>query len=1098
MSAGRRVEILLHPDPLRLETELAERVRDAKARSAPWARVLVLAPTRRLVARLRASLAESAGALVGVDVLHYQALARDLASREGAFRLASRRLAEALVERALAAHPKLPLAAHASGRPAAVAELGERFTELREAGIEPAGLGASAEVSTAARDLSLLYREYVSLLAALEREPAWTDRAGLTRRAAIAAAALPPYQGIIAYGAYEIVGMNLALLRSLPSRAPPVLLVPADPERPAYRHARRSIARLFSTEPRGLDDTAAVRPFVAAARSLWDREHPPAPLPRSRVRLVHAQGPEAELNHAARRALRLVSRGIPPESIAVVARSLEPYAGVAESVFARHGLPVDTSLRYPLSRHPLARALLLFLEVWKSDFGRREVIELARSPHLADGPAPRTGGPRRPEDWDRWSRTFGIVRGARAWTDDLPALVRSQDPPPWDREDPHAAARFAARVAEDAASADALGTLVAAWRREREALAAEGGAGDRAAFLRDLPARWILGWGDPAVDGAREVAAAWEGILEELPPLERTAGPLTAESACAHAARALVEAETPAGRSGGIAFIDAMQARGLVFRHLILIGFNEGLLPRRVRENPSLPDAVRERLRERTGAPIAVRAEGREEEWLLFAGLVASAVKSLTVTWQRADADGKALGPSLFLRELVRVLPGSPSLAGLLEGTETVVPDAVPTHPARAAAWLRARTGLLTVEEGALLDAALARGDETAAVRRFLEGVAPPRKEGLEPGLRLIEAIERYESPHLPYDAVLDADPGWTQAFSATSLERLAGCPLKFFFRDVLRVRPLDEEDHELRPGARELGNRVHRLLEHVFRELDDRGLLVSGAPEDEAAAAAAATVTGGWDEAFAPVRRRLGPRYPLLLRSVETIWRSEIEAYLGFEIRRLREGGHRVLAVEAVWEGTVPLGDPDAGTPAPSPGFPVRGIPDRVTRDREGRLLVSDYKTGGKLENRVEEAEILSARRSQLPLYVLLAGIHALAGEGIEAEFLGIGPAYLPDRGAARSGPVTLTGDVLDETRDGFRETLGVLGDLVRHGRFPFRSGRHCDWCEFRRACRRRHHASRQRVESRADLVPYFLTQKKTKTKRMIADVSPDGEDDA
>jgi ATP-dependent exoDNAse (exonuclease V) beta subunit len=92
-------------------------------------------------------------------------------------------------------------------------------------------------------------------------------------------------------------------------------------------------------------------------------------------------GPEAELNLAARRALALLRDGTPAREIAIIARSLEPYLALAETVFARHGIAVDSSGSLPLARHPETRTLLLLLRALRDDFDRRTVVELARSPH---------------------------------------------------------------------------------------------------------------------------------------------------------------------------------------------------------------------------------------------------------------------------------------------------------------------------------------------------------------------------------------------------------------------------------------------------------------------------------------------------------------------------------------------------------------------------------------------------------------------------------------------------------------------------------------------------------------------------------------------
>jgi hypothetical protein len=233
-------------------------------------------------------------------------------------------------------------------------------------------------------------------------------------------------------------------------------------------------------------------------------------------------------------------------------------------------------------------------------------------------------------------------------------------------------------------------------------------------------------------------------------------------------------------------------------------------------------------------------------------------------------------------------------------------------------------------------------------------------------------------------------------------------------------------------------------------------------------------------------MERRLVARFPLLLRETERVWRAEVEAFLDFDLRRLLADGHRLESLEEVWEHEVPLG--------PGRSLPSRGIPDRVTRGPDGRLRVSDYKTTRRSEGWVKPEEIVTARRVQLPLYILMASARAPRA-GIDAEFLGLGPGFLPDGGAARSGPVALDAS-LAGMREGLEETLGVLRDLVERGRFPFRSGRHCDGCDFDRACRRHHHPSRRRVETHPEAFDYFRTERKTKTRPLLAQV-PVAEDE-
>jgi len=61
------------------------------------------------------------------------------------------------------------------------------------------------------------------------------------------------------------------------------------------------------------------------------------------------------------------------------------------------------------------------------------------------------------------------------------------------------------------------------------------------------------------------------------------------------------------------------------------------------------------------------------------------------------------------------------------------------------------------------------------------------------------------------------------------------------------------------------------------------------------------------------------------------------------------------------------------------------------------------------------------------------------------------------------------------------------VLGDLVRMGRFPFRTERHCRWCQFHVACRRHQLSSEVRVLEHPDHHRYYLMHEKTEKNSVL-----------
>jgi len=1088
-TSSRRV--FFHPDPERLENELAARIKGVKAEAGAWARVLVIVPTQRQVRRLRERLAERERALLGVEILQYQALAyRLLDSSESAPSILSEPVLERLIERILARHPHSAFTAYARERRGVLAELRARLEELREAGIRPIELVAepvrrSAQTSlfsdldlaeppdSLLRELSVILDEFDRTLDALASR-GWTDRPGLADRAA--SASRLEFEAVFAYGAYEIVGVHLELLDAIRAKRPLTVFVPADLRAPAWNHARNQAARFFGGTLEALSDPAAgAGTFVAAARCLFDSEAPPPTLP-PHITLAHAQGPEAELTLAARRALKLMKDGVPARDIAIVARSLEPYLALAETVFARHQLPVDASASLPLARHPEPRTLLLLLRALSDDFDRRTVSELVRSPHL-QRPEWATAPFWHPVAWERWSRTYGLTSGVDAWTVEMPRLLRERSVPYW-IQDPEEIAAFPERRESEAQSAEMLGRLVAEWSAFKDTWGNSTRADEHVTMLETLRRRWIR---SPKASPSETAALdrSWDLALEQIQALEAVLDPvpLDRDTVLEFVEGTLERAVFADTAQDGVSFLDMRQARGLGFRHAFLIGLNDGLYPRPARETPLLPDRARQDIRDRTGKPLAVRREGREEERLLLAGLVASTRESLAVSWQRADAEGRALAPSLALRQLSAILPGAPTLATLfMDGATT----GLPTEPTLSAAWLERETGLLLREEAALLSARNAPS-AVSGVRAFLDLAEPELKPELSPGLALIEATETGDA--LNYDGAIEPMASWSRPYSSSSLEQLARCPLTFFFRNVLNARPLDQEVREYRTEVREIGQLVHRILETVYRDLDDAGLLNGHTDIGTLQSAGRAALERRWESGLSTLAWRMNRHYPLLYATTARIWKDELERFIEKDLARLAEGGHTLDSLETAWNARLPLG---------ADALSVTGVPDRVTKDRDGRLWISDYKTSGKLDKHTDALRYLRGEHVQLPMYVLMGMRRQGSSTPLpEAEVVGLGPNFFPDFGFVGSGPNRFEVERFEKLEAGFLETLSVLSHLVETGRFPFRTDRHCRWCQFHLACRRHQLSSETRVLEHPDHERYFRLRKKT-TQKPLLDGAP------
>ena len=99
----------------------------------------------------------------------------------------------------------------------------------------------------------------------------------------------------------------------------------------------------------------------------------------------------------------------------------------------------------------------------------------------------------------------------------------------------------------------------------------------------------------------------------------------------------------------------------------------------------------------------------------------------------------------------------------------------------------------------------------------------------------------------------------------------------------------------------------------------------------------------------------------------------------------------------------------------------------------------------------------MLTGESLQVPVYALLSGF--------PVELLGVGINHDPE-----GDPARFDGFPSDELRRGFLETVSVLTGLAETGRFPIRPGDHCDWCDYRSACRRGHPPTDFREDHAAD----------------------------
>ena len=376
-------------------------------------------------------------------------------------------------------------------------------------------------------------------------------------------------------------------------------------------------------------------------------------------------GPEEELSAICRTILDLVeTHGYRFDEIGVVARALDPYCTLVQTVFNRHRIPMTTTARRPLIHHPLCKTLLLLAALPVNDFYRTAVLDLVTSPFFAKPVLGRSGYSTayRPEQWKAIVEALNITHGLDEWR----RLERaSQSALELDGDGDEIGALGPLKVAPEVIAV--LWSTVSRLLTSCSALPAHGPYGTLLKAFQFL-LQEQLRRADDGQDGPDSepggLPAVWEAIdqtllrLGELTAIGRELTWADFSEVLTHAfERASVPLEQASTQ--GVMFGDAMAARGLSFKALFVLGLNEKVFPRYIREDPFLRDRHRLVLETTLGYKVDEKLTGYDEEALLFRLLTQAAGRRLYLSFQRADDAGRMLAPSPYVDE-VRQPDGMP------------------------------------------------------------------------------------------------------------------------------------------------------------------------------------------------------------------------------------------------------------------------------------------------------------------------------------------------------------------------------------------------------------------------------------------------------
>ncbi len=990
-----------------LEDAFCERLESL--RPGPGRRVMVVAPSRRMAERLERLIAFERGlGFLELRVHTFYSLALEILTSCGPepwILAADAQIQELLVRGLLTSSRSL-----SRGLAGAYSS---SLKDLADAGVDPESLRLHFAEWFEEPQRSLL-NSLLELLQAYERRRRETGLASsfdLVQRATRVVEEgrenlLGGYQEILYYGFYDLTGAQADFFNAVAGAYPCSVFFPYVKGYPAFKFVERFYELRLSrgSGARHLPPDWGGRALGEGLGCLFNPGRQ-ASLPEGRLRLINVSGSRDEVWATAKGILaaREEDPSLSFDEIGVVARSLEPYRALLAEVFEENEIPFSMEEGEPLLRHPLAKLALNLLNLARMDFPASAVQDLLRSPYLrvkAFGSAQRQESACRViaalgihSGWSQWEGIFGAQAGrdpdSKAiweWLSSLRQSLRVASPPSW--------------------------------------------AGASAHWMTLLQDHFHVPVGDPA-------AGVWEAMLaatQELATFDRAAAGADYPEMLEALERRWRGRAIPAPDRRGVRVLGAMDARGHSFRRLFLIGLQEGVFPRQVREDPLLPDDLRARLAHPAGYWIRPKLEGYDEERLLFALLVSSASERLVCVYQRSDDAGRATVPSSYLRELCRAC--GVDFSG--EANRRVPRQPlVKVRESPLLSWSPDEMALAACAAGSDPAPALsALGEEAGALAEVLRRSAELNRQG-GPG---------------PMDGVVGPPRHYLRRYRArgrspSELQEYTRCPFRFFMSRVLQIPEPEEAAQRGALSAERRGRLYHAALRRFHSRLGESGYWSAQAADwvpvlEEAIEA----------EMGAASWKTLG-LYPVLWEAIRRTMTEYLREFVSWDLAELRRSGFKPARFEEEVSCTVD-------------GLALQGRIDRLDVDAAGgRFRVIDYKSRSSRRSLMEE--IAELRKLQLPLYLAMAEASSLGGKDAKAAG---GALYGIEAEGDGARVESLGSTDFERLRRGLWEDLKEYDRLIAKGFFPIRPeegiGGHCQYCAYSGACRKAHAPTRARAQ--------------------------------
>jgi len=853
---------------------------------------------------------------------------------------------------------------------------------------------------------------------------------------------------VLYYGFYDITQVQLSLLEEVARATAVTVFFPlfkADASQFAQRFLDRHLLKAGVVHH---SIQGSVESSPPESTKGWNPQ----------VQVVNAVGPEGELTFTCKAIVQHVEEtGYAWHEIGVVARNLEPYLPYFPRIFEAHRIPFATTVTRPMLEEPVAKVWWMLAGLREELFGWRNVLDVVTSPSYrgVTNSEPLFSAPA--HLWVQAVHHFRIIGGQEDWlrlgqvAKDSAAIQAWQPSSGVSLEQASESLRMLAEI---------VGALIA----DCQALPAVGSIGELTQAFQCLVEKHL--WGptdhssfarDEGHDARREcLMNGFKQAISSLQQLDRIDQQVT-WGQWLKLFRSILErtclpllGQTPMG----VQVLDVMAARGRPFRALVVLGMNDHVFPRVVREDAFLRDRDRKVLAESLGYKIDEKMMGFDEEALLFALLQQSARDHLYLLYQRADGNGRPLIPSSFLREHVA------STAAQRAESEITFPvgllDRSSISSVSAAHKTPQESRLGSILKGRSI--------------QFMAATESPWWSLFQNGMEVMAHLERSGTKAGAFDGITDANSmHWqeliSRGFSPTALGTYAQCPMRYWMMQVLKVQGVQDPLSKELP-SRVWGELVHQVLCEVYQDLSTHRW-----PHEAVSSVQLADIVNSHvDHMFPEYAQRFGTGYRL-------IWdwmRSRLIRMIGSLIERdqgdFLEQGWVPYAYEVEAVGALPRDGQGQ-----SELLNIRGRFDRVDETGDhARVRIVDYKVSMRRSFQADELDLvtkaLQGRQLQPPLYSLMTPMNLQheTGEGGSAtipmqsvDFRYLRPMQEESvRAASFSGAIwdTAVGEQLRRTIHGW-----VQG--IRAGQFFILPGTYCRSCQYASACRFQHHPSWSRA---------------------------------